>query len=235
MSRERERERSTRDREALGYLAAYRRSKGAWWDERERRLLVGALPVGPARVLDAGAGVGRLTGTLVGRGYAVDAVDLSLASLRVLATSWPATARVHAAVCDLAVGIPIRSAVYGAAVCAQVVQHIRGRDARVRAWSEIRRACRKGAILSATVYHRKPGDASDGVFDQGPAYHRYTLSDLGAELSDSGWHVEHQRLCYRFEWKRLPQWLAAALDEALSRGHILDRMGTYIHVVATNA
>lgn len=231
----REREIRLRAREASSYLERYRREKGAWWDDREQRLLVGSLPAGTRlRVLDAGAGVGRLTGALARRGYVIDSVDLSLESLRILAAAWSARG-VRATVCDLAVGLPVRPGVYDGAVSAQTIHHIPARDGRVNAWAEIRRASRPGAVLASTVYHLKPWQTADGVHPNGPAYHRYSVADLRAELADAGWRVLRTRLCYRFEWKRIPAWLAATLDEAFARAHVLDHMATYVHALAVNA
>lgn len=228
------RERQLRDREADGYRVRYRREKGPWWDDLEISLLTRAMPCErAARVLDAGAGVGRITGALARRGCHVDAYDVSLTSLRVLQRDErPLDPRIRAVVCDLARGLPVAAAVYDGAVSGQTIHHLPERDWRLTAWRDIARACLPGAVLAATVYHKKPWQTSDGVYPNGPAFHRYTVTDLAGELAEAGWRVRTVRLCYRFEWKRVPGELARLLDGALARAHLLDDRATYVHAVA---
>lgn len=233
----RQREIELRAREAEGYVERYREQKGIWWDELEKELLIEPLrPRWGIRVLDAGAGVGRLTGVLLDRGCNVDAVDLSFESLRILLKEHAGgERRVGAVVCDLATGLPIGPAVYDGVVCGQTVHHIPERRGRVNAWREIARVCRDGAVLSTTVYHHKPRRPVDGVYPGGPAYHRYSVADLREELAEAGWRTIGTRLCYRFEWKRLPPALASVLDMLLARLRLLDGLSTYLHAVAVKA
>lgn len=231
------REMEVRAREARDYVASYRRDKGPWWDDLERRLLVAPLPARRGlHLLDAGAGVGRITVMLADRGGVVDAVDLSFESLDMLSATaavWPG--QVRAVVCDLAVGLPVRDQVYDGVVSGQTIHHIPRREGRLRAWSELRRAARPGATLSATVYQQKRRQQVDGVFPGGPSFHRYSTADLRQELEDAGWRVVRTRAAYRFEWRAPPARLAMLLDDLLSRLGVLNGMGTYLHVVAVNA
>jgi hypothetical protein len=79
-----------RDLHAARYSADYRRDKGAWWDDLERALIVrGIRSRESLRVVDAGAGVGRLAHALSIAGCSVVALDISLQSLRVLRDRQP--------------------------------------------------------------------------------------------------------------------------------------------------
>lgn len=236
-SERRPREAELRDREASGYRERYRREKGAWWDDLEIALLLRPITrARAARVMDAGAGVGRVALALAERDCAVDAFDVSRVSLQIMMRDVRARAmRVRAVVCDLSEGIPVGTSTYDAVVSGQAIQHLPLRGSRVRAWREMARACRQGAFLSATVYHLKPWQAVDGSWPGGPAFHRYGATDLAAELAESGWAPRSIRAYYRSTWRWLPSKVAALLERCLAAAHLLDDRATYVHVIAVKA
>jgi SAM-dependent methyltransferase len=224
-----------RDWEAGGYAQSYRQTVGGWWDDLEPRLLVRAIGAkAGCRVLDAGAGVGRITSALVRAGCEVVAVDFSFRSLRFLRLrSGFRSRRVLPVTATLADPLPVCDASMDAVASCQVVQHIPTRENRVRAWQHIRAAVRPGAYLAALVYKTWPGEADDGVFEGGIRYHRYTPVDLAAELREGGWEPVRLSAYYRRNWSsRLPPLLPTLLEVAAATLHVADNDAHYLLVIA---
>ncbi|MCL4555091.1 MAG: methyltransferase domain-containing protein [Actinobacteria bacterium] len=223
-----------RDEQAAGYAADYRRTKGGWWDDLERHLLLRGVCARPGmRVLDAGCGTGRLAFALARAGCQVEAVDLSSESIRILRGSEPALqhmigARVH----DLTEPLPLPDGSMDGVVSCQVVQHIPTREARVAAWRNMAQVAKEGARVATIVYHLNRGSQREGQFSERLFYHRYTRDDLSAELSQAGWNPIEMSVWYHRSWKCWNPALATCLERLLSMWHGVDCRGVYLSAVA---
>jgi SAM-dependent methyltransferase len=141
-------EQALRDRGAADYDDWYRRTKGVAFDRRERAVFRGR--AGNARrVLDLGAGTGRITDALRDLPFVVP-VDFSQPSLRRLADK----SLTHATpVLGDATAVPLRSGACDLVVSCQVLQHL---DAArlTAALRECARVLEPGGRLLVSVYNR---------------------------------------------------------------------------------
>jgi ubiquinone/menaquinone biosynthesis C-methylase UbiE len=221
---------TARDASALGYAADYRRGKGAWWDDHERKLLIQAIGPRPGlRVLDAGSGVGRVAIELARRQCAVIAVDFSVESLRVLnqtAQSMPDAPRTIMG--DVSGKLPLPASVVDAIVSSQVVHHIPTRGGRLAAWRELARVATSRAPLAVVVYNAKHGSQQDGYFNNGISFHRYRIDELAAELAASGWQPIQTLGFHRLDWPAIPASVPTLVESLCARMHFADDRATYL-------
>ena len=97
------------------------------------------LPPGATAVVDVGAGTGKLTGLLVGRGLVVTAVEPDAAMLEVLARKWPEVV----SICAPAEQLPLDDASVDAVLVGQAWHWFD----HARAVREVRRVLRPGGWL----------------------------------------------------------------------------------------
>ncbi len=113
---------------------------------------------GGARVVEVGAGTGRVTLPLVESGAQVIALDHSRASLRVLATKLPADCRGRVVLIQGdATRIPVVDAWATHAVGCQVVEHLPSERLRRRLVHELSRVLKPGGRLALSGYRHYPG------------------------------------------------------------------------------
>jgi len=147
------RERESGDSAAAGYEAWYTNSKGACFDLRERTLFSQAVRraqhPAPPRLLDLGAGTGRITEAVAPSADLVAAVDFSLQSLRVLSKKNLRSAIVVQA--D-AVALPFPNHTFDAMVSWQVLQHLVLPDL-LALLRECRRVLKPGGRFFFSVYN----------------------------------------------------------------------------------
>jgi|GEM_PF-5115298 len=248
------RERLLRDAAADQFEDWYRRSKGEWFDWRERLLFlravercVNAKVAGGSgrtcrdrevwKILDVGAGTGRIACEVarVGLGQAqtsVVALDFSHRSLLVIQRK---SAGVLVCEADAARGLPFADGSFGLIVCCQVVQHLVLED-RLRALTECRRVLRDDGWLFLSVYNghywRSQGIQEESL---GGLYaRRFRLPDLKYMASESGFSVERVE-----PYKHMParlgnligSGLAVRLDGLFAKLPLLRmRTGAYLFV-----
>ena len=144
-----------------------------------RRLRTGA-PEG--RVLNAGAGAGSLTASLLDRGYRVTSVDTSEPFLERLRAVTAEHGRQDSEVlwADLT-QLPFADASFDGVVCGEVLEHIPDDAAALR---ELRRVLRPGGVLVATV------PANPWLYDWFDKWvghlRRYTRDGMAARLREAG-------------------------------------------------
>jgi SAM-dependent methyltransferase len=226
-----------RDWEAGGFVISYRRTVGLWWDELERALIVGSVwPRAGMCVLDAGSGVGRLTFALAAAGCRVVALDFSMRSLRFLRSRSTFPRQVATLAATLTDPLPIADESMDAVVSGQVVQHIPSSELRVRAWQHLARVTQRGGRLGAVLYKDWPGEESEGYFDSGLFYHRYTSIDLARELHSAGWEPSQMSAWYRRTWSsKLPPIVPRSIETAAAASHLADHSARYLLVSAVRS
>jgi hypothetical protein len=123
-----------------------------------------------------------------------------------------------------------------AVVCGQVVQHIPSGDLRIRAWQHLARVTHRGGRLGAVLYKDWPGEESEGYFDSGLFFHRYTSVDLARELRSAGWEPSQMSAWYRRAWSsKLPPIVAKGIETAAAASHLADRNARYLLVSAVRS
>jgi len=223
-----------RNEQAASYAVDYQRTKGPWWDNLEKTLLVkGARARKGMRILDAGCGVGRLTFALAHIGCQVESLDFSPESIRILRNSHPELQhRIRAIVHDTVDPLPFADGSIDGVVSCQVVQHIPTREARSIAWANMARVTKPGGRLATIVYHLIHSLSIEGWFNEQLFYHRYTPEDLSVELSEAGWTPLSMSVWYRRSWKNWPPPLAAGIEQLFSKFHLMDDRGIYLLATA---
>ena len=171
-------ERALRDREADSYDDWYRRTKGEAFDQRERAVFREAAG-GARRVLDLGAGTGRITTALSERSHVIP-VDFSRPSLRVLAgKELP-----HATpLVGDATAVPLPGGAVDLVVSCQLLQHLEA--ARLTAaLAEGARVLELGGRLVASVYNRDYWRHRDARVEIDESDHLYVRKFSGAEFAE---------------------------------------------------
>jgi SAM-dependent methyltransferase len=145
-----------------------------------QRRLRRAVPAG--RVLNAGAGAGSLTASLLARGYRVTSVDMSepfLERLRAV-TARHGGEGSEVLWADLT-ALPFEDASFDGIVCGEVLEHIPDDVAALR---ELRRVLRPGGVLVATV------PANPWLYDWFDKWvghlRRYSPEGMAARLREAG-------------------------------------------------
>jgi ubiquinone/menaquinone biosynthesis C-methylase UbiE len=171
-------ERALRDRAAPHYDDWYRHTKGVAFDSRERAVF--RERAGDARrVLDLGAGTGRITDALRDRPNVV-AVDFSRPSLRALAEK----ALPHATpVVGDATAIPLEDGTCDVVVSCQVLQHL-DRERLPRVLRECARVLVPGGRLIASVYNRDYWRSHDVRTEIDVPDHLYVRKFSAAEFAE---------------------------------------------------
>ncbi len=146
-------ERRKRDEEAAVYdsmFTGYRNAVECQTILRQLR------PKSQDRIVEIGAGTGRITAAYAARVKSILAVDFSYDSLRVIAQ------RLERSPVDLCLVqadaslLPIRTGSFSKAVSAQVLEHLPGSMERANAIGEFSRILRPGGTLVITVYYYSP-------------------------------------------------------------------------------
>jgi SAM-dependent methyltransferase len=160
-------------------------------------------------VLNAGAGAGSLTASLLGRGYRVTSVDMSepfLERLRAITAERGGDGS-EVAWADLT-RLPFPDGSFDGVVCGEVLEHIPDDAAAIR---ELRRVLRPGGVLVATV----PANPwRYDWFDQWVGHlRRYTQEGMEGRLRAAGfesmaiegWGFPVTGLYHRLAYRRLVQ------------------------------
>src|SRR2546425_619806 len=142
--------RATYDRIAESFAA---RRREPW---PEVRSFIEPLPRG-SRVLDLGAGHGRHTTILAGRGHRAVALDFSRRLLSIGRAGEPRRGEVVPIdwVGGEATKLPFRNASFDASLCIAVLHHIPLESDRLAALMELRRVLRRGAPVFLSVWSRE--------------------------------------------------------------------------------
>ena len=224
------RESVARDADASVYDA----TKSAYETEAESEALLGALQVGPGEtVLDLGAGTGRLTLPLAGRGATVLALDISPRSLEMNRARCGSVsgAAVHHIVAD-ACYLPLRDGVAAKAASCQLLEHVPSDAERRRCIDEVHRVLEPGGRLAMTVYnypwsHRRRRAERDGFHGTDLYYHRFDARELRRLLAGyrvrvlSGLLNLPGRLPARLRSRRLDRAISALPPIAWELGDLL--------------
>ncbi len=143
--------RATYDRIAESFAA---RRRDPW---PEVRSFIESLPHG-SRVLDVGAGHGRHTTILAGRGHRAVALDFSWRLLSIGRAGEPRkrdSLRIDW-VSGEATELPFRNASFDAGLCIAVLHHLPLESDRIAALTELRRVLRRRAPVCLSVWAREP-------------------------------------------------------------------------------
>ncbi len=134
------------------------------------------LPPPPARVLDAGAGEGYLSGLLAGRGYRVEACDYSPAGFKAQGVPF------HRA--DLSEAIPLPDASFDIVVAVEVLEHLENQARFIR---EALRVVRPGGTVVLTT----PNVTSLPSRWHFLLYGYTDCSPLPLDPAREDWHLQH--------------------------------------------
>jgi ubiquinone/menaquinone biosynthesis C-methylase UbiE/uncharacterized protein YbaR (Trm112 family) len=174
-----QREAVARDADAPAYDANY----PEYQTRVEVRALLEAAEVQPGElVLDLGAGTGRITGPLAGRGATVIATDLSPRSLQLNRERWqPAGDSVHYVVMDVC-QMPLRDQIVAKALSGGMLQSIEGDAERRRFAHEAHRVLRPSGRLALTTFNfswsfRRRG-TREGFYGDDLYYYRMRRAEL---------------------------------------------------------
>jgi SAM-dependent methyltransferase len=156
-------------------------------------------------VVELGCGTGRLTRCYAGKVAATVAIDLSLASLRRLASGLdpavrPRVTLVHGDICLPAA----RSGVFSKAVSFQVIEHVPTADQRAGVLATVRELLQAGGRFVCTVYNwsrakqrkggRGKGDntSKEGFHRSTPPiyYYNFEADELSSLLGAARFHLE---------------------------------------------
>ncbi len=181
---------AARDREAREYEDAQLLHKGRPFWDLAGHLIHAALrhaPEGP--FLDAGCGTGFITEALASPHRDLLALDLSQASLRVLAEkTLPRTLPLHG---DLT-ALPLADQSLAGIACSLVVQHL-SPELRARVYSEFRRCLAPQGVLALSAYNvwhfhirHLP---TEGRYDSGIPYTSFTARQFEEELVAAGFEA----------------------------------------------
>ncbi len=167
------------DPEFFGPRHAHREGRITWRLERHVSI--------PGLHLECAAGVGSLSLSLAHKGHTVISADLSLLSLRVLATraeSTGAAERVLPVVADIT-ALPFANEVFTSATSAETLEHIPGHEEAV---AELARVLTAGGWLVGTV-PAGPQQWSDWD-DWAGHLRRYSAADMRGILTRAGLEPE---------------------------------------------
>lgn len=182
----------------------------AWVAERELRALHDRLPATPTNVLDAGAGTGRVTRSLLAAGWDVTAMDLSAGMLAELRRRSP---EVDTVIARLGTPLPLPDAAFDAVVSLRVLKYVDRPDV---AFAELGRVLRPGGTAVIEVGNRRSvarwgyGDAPVNLLTVGEVA---SLAEAGGlELTTV---VAGTRLPHRF-------WLSTGDGRRLAAGRVAE-------------
>ena len=137
------------------------------------------------KVLEYGAGTGRLTAELAGAGLVV-AVDFSFSSLQLLATKQVNSPL--ALICADATVVKFKDGTFDKIVATQLIEHIPTRELRQQFYNLIKKHLAANGFFLASVYHhdlrrRSQGLPVEGEHKGGIFYHYFTAHDWQEELT----------------------------------------------------
>jgi SAM-dependent methyltransferase len=222
-------------------VALYDALCGTYADRLEIRTMVRSLSIPPgARILEVGAGTGRLTCELAQMGHEVVALDFSAKSLERLRRKCAGRpGRVHVVQAD-ACRLPARVRRFDAVVSAQLLEHFPSQDGRADAFGGMVRSLRNGGRIVASVYNygieRRHAGPKEGHHASGIYYYCFDRDDVRAlarRYSDS---IEIDRLIgmvhYWPKRDRFPGVLRRRIDALLSRSPLSARLAWLLLIVA---
>lgn len=137
------------------------------------------------KILEYGAGTGRLTAELAGTGLVV-AVDFSASSLQLLATKQVNSPL--ALICADATAVKFKAGTFQRIVATQLIEHIPTRELRQQFYYLVKKHLAANGLFLASVYHhdlrrRTRGLAVEGEHKGGIFYHYFTAHDWQEELA----------------------------------------------------
>jgi len=175
------REMGERDKQAIGYDSHF--------SDRQYREVAPVLrevgSVSGKRVIEYGAGTGRITEQLSQNAELYLASDVSLESLLVLAgKELPSSVGL---VCAEATALSTAEDFFDIAVAFQLIEHITQRSDRERLYGAVARALVPGGVFVASVYHqslrrRVRRLLPDGEHANGIPYHFFRVAEFRSEL-----------------------------------------------------
>lgn len=233
----------------------YDRFVGDYLERAQAHHVVTAIKrIDRGRVLDLGAGTGRLTLQLRQRASELIAVDFSLTSLKTLADRTRRDSRHKHAAFDLvqadASFLPFRNEVFDTVISAHVMHHV-PLPARTEAFSQVRRVLRPKGRFILTVYHydlyrrvrirlglRYPDIEKDGYHGQRIYYHCFTRRELRTELERlfdverlQGIVTVPREIFSRLERSPMLRQAAGGVDRLMSRTMLGSSLGLLLFAI----
>lgn len=177
-----------------------------WVADRELQAVHRHLPPVPGRVLDAGAGTGRVTRSLLAAGWDVTAMDVSRGMLAELRRRSP---EVETVVAGLGTTLPLPDAAFDAVVSLRVLKYVDRVDV---AFGELGRVLRPGGRALVDVGNRR--SLARWGYGDAPV-HLLTAREVAELAASSGLEVEAME-----PGTRLPHrlWLGARSERQVAVG-----------------
>jgi SAM-dependent methyltransferase len=184
-------EQQARDEKATRYEAHF----DEWENAEELSLLLADPEQFRSRtILDLACGTGRLTRPLAALAAVTVAADMSEESLRVLASQIPPGIKIGLIWGD-AVQLRFAPESFDAVLSTQLLEHIPGREKRGQLLRAAHSSLKPSGTFLLTVYYysllrRILGRKQEGFHRGGIFYHRFTVSEIRAELGN-GFQILH--------------------------------------------
>lgn len=234
-------ERAARDKESAGYEEWYL-SRGYYYDWVERKTILDFLqPKSTDIVLDAGCGTGRLARDIAKICTKVYCADFSPKSIEVLnaTASEAGIQNIVSQVHDIKEQFPFTELV-DKVVCAQVIQHLPGHEAKVAALRNLRECLRPGGHCVITVYNWNArlfnrSLHQTGTFPNGIDYVRFSADQAKVMFKSAGFDNVHVRGCLNLKGyaRNYPIFkYGARLDVSLSRLPVSRITGDFLIITA---
>jgi SAM-dependent methyltransferase len=191
------------------------------------------------KVIEYGAGTGRLTKEYAGKAGQVIASDFSFRSLEILAENLPKASNVGL-VCADATSLKLSPNTFDIAIATQFYEHLPSAELRAAFLDGCSTALVRGGVYVSTTYHyefrmRMKGVPQEGMHQTGIFYHYFTEAELLRDLSPY-FDVVNRRpidITLPFEARlRLPFRLGGMISRFCERVPIIRNFGHLLLVLA---